>query len=77
MTTEITAIATATGVLHAPRHRPTLAQVSPTAAAIRAEGPATHDSTLPTARDFAIAVALLAAFWAFYVAVWLLAGGLA
>lgn len=78
-TNDMTAIATAVGVLHHDRHRPPLSQVSPTAAAIRdADDPVAtvEESLLPTWKDLAIAVVAIAAFWATYVAVWILWGGL-
>lgn len=79
-TNEITAIASAVGVLDKDRHRPPLSHVSPSAAALRdadALVDPAEELMLPTWKDLGIAIVAIAAFWAAYVAVWLLWGGLA
>lgn len=71
-TTEVTAIAEAVGVLRHDRHRPPLAHVSPSAAALQHED---GDFYTPTWQDLGLAVLGIIWFWAMSVMLWVLFGG--
>lgn len=73
-TTEVTAIAEAVGVLRLDRHRPPLAHISPSAAALQREE---DDIYIPTWRDLGLAVVAIIWAWAMYVTLWVLFGGAA
>lgn len=71
---ELTAIATAVGVMKHDMHRPPLEHVSPSAAALAEDDLGEFSLTW---RDAAAAAAGIAGFWAFYVGAWALLGGAA
>lgn len=72
---EITAMATAVDVLHDDRHRPTLDQVSPAAAAIRDEEEG--EQFTPTWRGLGLVIVGILVFWVLYVGAWAVFGGAA
>ena len=72
---EITAMATAVDVLHDDRHRPTLDQVSPAAAALRDEEEG--EQFTPTWRGLGLVIVGILVFWVLYVGAWVVFGGAA
>ena len=73
--TDLTAMASAVGVLEREFHRPPMEHISPAAAALQDD---TADEPFsPTWRDAALAAAGLVVFWVFYVCTWALFGGAA
>lgn len=72
---EITAMATAVDVLHDDRHRPTLDQVSPAAAAVRDEEEG--EQFTPTWRGLGLVIVGILVFWVLYVGAWVVFGGAA
>lgn len=74
-TTDLTAMASAVGVLEREFHRPPMGHISPAAAALQDD--AADEPFTPTWRDAALAAAGLVVFWVFYVCTWALFGGAA
>lgn len=73
--TDLTAMASAVGVLARQLHRPPMEHISPAAAALQ---DATADEPFtPTWRGAALTAAGLIVFWVFYVCTWALFGGAA
>lgn len=73
--TDLTAMASAVGVLEREFHRAPMEHISPAAAALQDD--TADEPFTPTWRDAALAAAGLVVFWVFYVCTWALFGGAA